>query len=86
MPSNVLRVLIIKEDDLLVAQCLEHDIAVQASNIDDLQRRFEDAIVLENGMGSLDGIPPAPEDFHEKWDLAEAMKSNIDNAEMRLAA
>ena len=71
---------------LFVAQCLEHDISVQAPDIETLQRRFEATIAAEAGTGNLEAIPPAPEGIQAKWNTAVAMVSNLDNAEMRLAA
>ena len=71
---------------MYVAQCLEHDIAVQAADMATLQRRFEATVEAEAAMGDLDEIPPAPEEFHQKWDSAFTLESHVENAEMRLAA
>lgn len=68
---------------MFVAQCLEHDIAVQAPNMETLQRRFEATVLLE---GDLSRIDAAPEPFHKLWDEALELQSRVQNAEMRLAA
>ncbi len=86
MTHKTLRILVTHEEDMLVAQCLEHDICVQASDMETLQRRFEATIEAECDGGDLDAIPPAPEELRQKWDEAEAMESGLDNTEMRLAA
>ncbi len=71
---------------MFVAQCLEHDIAVQAKDMDTLRTRFEATLMCEISDGNLDSIPPAPEEFFDIWDAAEKMEGDFDNAEMRLAA
>ena len=81
-----LRILVSREEDMLVAQCLEHDIAVQAPDIETLQRRFDATIEMEANAGTIDAIPPAPAHFHVLWDSAAAMTEHFHNAEMRLAA
>lgn len=83
MATQHLRILVTKEDDMFVAQCLEHDIAVQAPNMETLQRRFEATVLLE---GDLSQIEPAPEEFQRLWDEALELQSRFHNAEMRLAA
>jgi len=86
MQFEALRIIIAKQDDIFVAQCLEHDISVQAQDIETLQRRFEDALILEAEMGNIDALPPAPDVFHALWDHGSALASALENAEVRLAA
>jgi len=83
MATQHLRVLVSKHEDMFVAQCLEHDIAVQAPDLTTLQRRFEATVEAE---GDLDCIEPAPQMFHDIWNAAQELESRIQNAEMRLAA
>jgi hypothetical protein len=64
-PENI-RVIIYKSSCRWFAQGLEHDICVQAQNIDDLPGRFEVAVRLEAEDG-LKRIPPAPLRFHDMW-------------------
>lgn len=67
--AQSIRVIIIKEDELWVAQGLERDICVQAENLDDLQTFFEVAVRLEGEAdGGLERIAPAPQYFHQLWD------------------
>lgn len=84
MEHRALRIVIFKQEDMFVAQCLEHDIAVQACDMATLQRRFEDTLAHE-GEG-LSELPPAPDRFQGMWDDGLDLESKVDNAEMRLAA
>lgn len=88
MAGKYVRVLVMASEGVFVAQGLEHDICVQAPDLDTLQRRFEracraEAAIHDNG---LDDIAPAPPEFHEKWDAARALGGAPENTEMRLAA
>jgi hypothetical protein len=86
MKNRTLRIIVTAEGDMLVAQCLEHDISVQAPDMDTLQRRFEAALILESSEGDLEAIPPAPKEFHVLWKSGNQTESLVDNAETRLAA
>lgn len=88
MSSETLRVLVMFTEGAFVAQCLEHDISVQAEDLDTLQSRFEDAVHLEaqSHGGKLDDIEPAPPEFFDKWEDARELGGAPENAEMRLAA
>lgn len=79
-----LRIIIFKQEDLFIAQCLDHDVAVQGSDMATVQRRFEETVFAE-GEG-LTALPAAPEAYHVMWAGALELESNVDNAEMRLAA
>ena len=71
-----LRVLIFREEnaDIWLAQCLEHDIATQASNLHDLRKRLDATIraeiseSLNRGFEPLSDIPKAPKYFYVMWD------------------
>jgi hypothetical protein len=84
MMENAVRVLIFKQEDLYVAQCLEHDIAVQADDITTLKKRFETAMCCEGD--DLANIEPAPQSFFDSWDAACTLGSEIPGTQMRLAA
>ena len=84
MESIVLRIVIFKQEDMYVAQCLEHDIMVQGPDMDTVKERFEATLELEGD--DLDSIPAAPEAFQKMWDAGLTLESKVDNAEMRLAA
>ena len=87
MKDEALRVLIIHTEDAFVAQCLEHDICVQADDLDTLQKRFETVLHCElQERGSLEDIEPAPAEFFTKWDGARELGGAPENTSMRLAA
>ena len=68
-----IRVLILKDGDAWVAQCLEYDIGTQASDLNVLQERLH--MVLEAELAEsikahgqpFGGIPAAPQHFHDLW-------------------
>jgi hypothetical protein len=78
-----LRVVVYKEGDLYVAQCLEFDIATQAIDLDVLLERLDLTIDAECGMSKestgkpFDGIPPAPNYFHGLWDKRSVSLSHL---------
>jgi hypothetical protein len=86
MNHEHLRILVSHEEEMLVAQCLEHDICVQAADLETLQKRFAATLLIENQSGDLASIPPAPADFEQKWAQAEELESCMPNAEVRMAA
>lgn len=69
--KEALRVLILKEDDWWVAQCLEYDIAAQARTLKDVQYEFQRVFLgrvvaaKESGIKPFEGILPAPEVYHK---------------------
>ena len=85
--NSELRVLVIHTEEAFVAQCLEHDISVQADDLSSLQKRFEDAVAFEAQLGDgIDAIPAAPAHFFNLWDRARELGGAPKNTEMRLAA
>ena len=87
-----LRILVIRDGGMLVAQCLEHDICTQAEDIDQLQERMEKLIDLERAESvtrtgqDFGDIEPAPEEFHNMWDRAKMFVDNDSPFSMALAA
>ena len=67
-----LDVVVLKGNGVLVAQCLQHDIAVQAPSDDLLRERFVRAVQLrlaedeEKARAPLSTVPQAPRRF---WDM-----------------
>lgn len=63
-----------------VAQCLEHDIATQATNLDSLLYELERIVVAHlivaerENLGAFDDIPKAPQRF---WDLYRRSRSRV---------
>lgn len=69
-----LRVVVFQDSGQWVAQCLEHDIGAQASDIDTLNDRLRVVLLSEfkesvarNGV-PFGGIEPAPERFQLMWE------------------
>ena len=60
-----LRILVVKSGEFFVAQCLEHDICTQASDVAQLQERMN--ALIEAELSSGQHIDPAPERFHKMW-------------------
>lgn len=60
-----LKVVIFKEADQWVAQCLDHDVCVQGPDLDTVRSRMEVALKAES---PLDKLPKAPEHFFKMWD------------------
>jgi len=69
-----MRIILFRDDEYLVAQCLEYDIAAQGRTFDEVRRAFiatfagEVALSLQAGRKPLEGIPEAPREF---WRLLE---------------
>ena len=82
MESQMLRVVVFKEEDLFVAQCLEHDICVQADDMATLSRRFAATVVLED----VESLAASPQHFHDMWDAGIELAAHLDHADVRLAA
>ena len=68
-----LRVIVLREADQWVAQCLEYDIGAQAEGLDELHERFmmtldvERRVSLERNGKAFAGIDPAPKYYHDLW-------------------
>jgi hypothetical protein len=62
---STVRIITFKEGDIWVAQCLEHDVCVQAGDLDSLRTRMEMALKAES---PLDKLPKAPAHFFELWE------------------
>lgn len=74
MMGGTLSVLIRKEEDgMWFAQCLEHDIAAQGANLDELRLRIgrtiagQIAVNLQHGEEPFANIPAAPPEFWEEF-------------------
>lgn len=79
--TQKIRVILFQDNDLWVAQGLEHDICVQAEKLDDLFGRFEVAVRLESSKDDrLDHIGPAPDHFQKLWNCKSGAftSENID--------
>ncbi|MEO1721342.1 MAG: hypothetical protein AAFR84_02935 [Pseudomonadota bacterium] len=90
--SQELRILVIREAEMLVAQCLEYDICTQAKDLNELKERMDVLIDLEceestERSGKPFGdIDPAPQYFHDMWDAAIAFERGERPYDMAMAA
>ncbi len=84
--NRTLRVLVIETDGYFDAQCLEYNIGVSASSIEELKRRFEDVVYLEQSEPGFLQLEAAPEHFHDLWNQARVIESSSADRELRLAA
>lgn len=77
-----LRVVVFREGDSWIAQCLEHDICSQASSVTELHTRFvrtlfaNVAVCIELGREPLQGIGAAPRRY---WDMFEQSTIELKN-------
>lgn len=83
---QTLRIIVLREEELFVAQCLELDICTSAGSFEELQDVMNDLIELELSHTEETGqaIDPAPERFHNMWD--QAIQQANGEFEYRLAA
>jgi hypothetical protein len=69
-----IRVVVFKDNDVWVAQCLEFDIGAQADSIDALTERLNAVLKaelkesVERNKMPFAGIAPAPQRFHTMWE------------------
>jgi hypothetical protein len=74
-----IRVLVTKEGDYWVAQCLEYDIGAQARDPNDLPKRLMAALeaqrqeTIKRHGRPFAGINRAPDHFFEAWDKRNRM-------------
>ena len=93
--SQELRFVIFQEETAYMAVCLEHYIAAQADNIEELKRRLQtvyraelDETLARTGI-RFGGIPHAPERYHQMWEENAPSVTRgtiVDKDELRLAA
>ena len=73
-----IRVIMMRDDNTFIAQCLEHDICAHAKDEETLRARFaalfnfERNLSIERNGAPFAGIGPAPQEFHDMWDACEA--------------
>ena len=71
-----LDVLVTKEADWWVAQCLQYDLTAQAKTLADLRYAFERALVaqvvvsIERKVEPFDSLPSAPRKYWDAWERA----------------
>lgn len=64
-----LKIVVYREDDMFIAQCLDYDICTQAKDRETLHKRMDCLIHLEMEHMRESGqeLDPAPERFHNMW-------------------
>lgn len=86
MGNEELKVLVLREQDYWIAQCLEYDIAVQARSLPELQNRFmrvfagHVALAVEHNDRPFSNIEPPPSSYQHLWEE----KSSFGRFERRL--
>jgi uncharacterized protein (DUF58 family) len=89
--NQLLRVLVMREADVYVAQCLEYDICTQAADLDTLFMRMTAVVNAEceetrrqHGV-PFKGIDPAPAFYFDTWERSNSHLSD-DGLQYKFAA
>lgn len=83
-PIENLRVIVYRDGDVYVAQCIEHDIATQGSDIPAVLERLdltidaECAMSKDKGAKPFENIPCAPNYFHRLWDKRSLTLTHVE--------
>lgn len=91
LANGALRIVAFQADGAWIAQCVEHDISVQAVDLPTLQRRMN-AVIKEEARVTLElhgeafaSLDPAPHYFEAMWD--EGIEASLhEKVEFRIAA
>lgn len=79
--THTMRVIVMREGEFWVAQCLEYDICTSASDMETLELRMQGQIECEAQLSEqLNGAPfagigAAPERFHQMWEDARKFEA-----------
>lgn len=83
-----LRVVVFKDEDIWVAQCLEHDISAWGVSRAEMEENLLATLdaeanftMVEKG-GLFVGISPAPREFFDKWDGATKLEKPDDSVQI----
>ena len=72
-------VLLLREENRWVAQCLEYDVAAQADTISEVKNAFEKAfcsqlaVNVSHGFEPMQSVPKAPTFYHKWFEKAEPL-------------
>lgn len=75
--GKVLRVVVFKDDELWIGQCLEHDITATAATVpllrEEILRALAATIAVAHELSRepFEGIDPAPQHFFEMYERAQ---------------
>lgn len=84
--TESLRIVVYKEDNIFIAQCVNYDICAQAETVDELQSNMECLIELEMNDSNQE-LDPAPERFHNMWEENQRLSTISTNSnEYRMIA
>jgi len=78
------RAIVYRDSGLYIAQCIEHDIAAQGEDIEDVMAKLdltieaEMAACEERGLVLKDCIAPAPAYFHGLWAKANVKLTSVE--------
>lgn len=84
----LLRILVLREGDWFVAQCLEVDLGACAKNLDDVMYELQKTIVGQLFLDEtrqrkpFQDLPPAPEEFFQAFQKACAHAAPLPNFRM----
>ena len=88
---DVIRVVVYRDDEAWIAQCVEYDICAQGSDFDTAMRRLIGTVnaecdyTLKKHGKEFAGIEPAPSVFADKFE-AGTQSLRTDGMELRIAA
>lgn len=87
-----MRFLIIREGEMLVAQCIEYDICTSGPDLNTINARLGGLIecyrresLAREGV-EFKGLAPAPDEFHKMWDDSMKFEGDSRPFEMAMAA
>lgn len=89
--QSTIRVVLYRDSDAWIAQCVEYDICAQGSDFETAMRRLigtvnaESDYTLKKHGEAFKGIAPAPSVFADKFD-AGSQHLHADGMELRIAA
>lgn len=90
--NDGLSIVVFKDGDMYVAQCVEHDICAQAADVKTLRHRMDAAIDAERdyarsrGKTLADTVAPAPKHFADMFEKAWGAKQENDSMRLALCA
>ena len=76
-----IRIIVFRDGDSWIAQCLEYDICAQASDLDELRSRIAATIEAErdfsrqSGKKPFEGIAPSPKHYFDMWEKRSTFTS-----------
>ena len=85
--TGEIRVVIFKDGDQWVGQCLEYDIGAQAADLSTLHERLQVVLAAENKESlsrigkPFGGIDPAPAYYHKLWE--RSLRMTLDSGDKK---